>query len=847
MHFRVIKALIAIGLFSLAGWILYRELHSLNYHVILAEMARLPGWRLIGAALLTICSYLLLTCYDMLALRYVEHPLPYRQVGLASFLSYAFSNTIGLSLLTSGTIRYQMYSSWGLKVDEIGRVVGFAAVTFWLGILTVGGGVFSFEPQLDALIPSSLPLSGRPLGFVFLLVVAAYLLLVIVRRQPVRIWKFDLSLPHPRLAILQTALGAADWLCAAGVFVTVLPDIPGFSFGQLIAIYLAAQILALISSVPGGIGVFESIILLMLPGIQPESLLGSLLVFRGIYYLAPLVLAGLLVGLLGLRHIKIQVDRVAKTMERWTTGLAPHLLSTLIFVAGAVLLFSGATPAVSSRLSWLEDILPLPVIELSHFLGSLVGACLLLLARGLQKRLDAAYVLSVVLLGFGIAFSLLKGGDYEEAVLLTILLISLLPCRQFFRRRASLLQLTFSWGWIGSILVVFATSTGLILFAHKYLAYSSDLWWQFALEGDAPRSLRAGVGAAVLLLLFALARLLRTLPPVIALPDPEAFVKARRIIAESPETVANLALLGDKQLLINESGTGMIMYAIEGRSWVALGDPIGPESLHEELIWQFRDRCEQNNGWPIFYEVGARRLHLYLDIGLNLLKVGEEARVFLPEFSLVGKKRSGLRHTDHRMSKDGYRFSIEPAAAVPAIIDELKAISDSWLAEKNTREKGFSLGFFEPAYLAANPVALVYKEERIVAFANIWTGSNKDELSVDLMRYDPAVTRGVMEYLFVNLMLWGKEQGFSWFNLGMAPLSGLENRAGAPLWNRFGALLFRHGENFYNFQGLREYKEKFDPQWEPRYLASPGGLALPLILTNIAALISGGVKGVFRR
>ncbi len=101
-----------------------------------------------------------------------------------------------------------------------------------------------------------------------------------------------------------------------------------------------------------------------------------------------------------------------------------------------------------------------------------------------------------------------------------------------------------------------------------------------------------------------------------------------------------------------------------------------------------------------------------------------------------------------------------------------------------------------------------------------------------------------MEFLFIELMLWGKEEGYRWFNLGMAPLAGLENRPQAPLWNRLGALLYRHGEHFYNFQGLRDYKEKFDPVWVPRYLASPGGLALPRVLANLATLISGGVKGV---
>ena len=136
------------------------------------------------------------------------------------------------------------------------------------------------------------------------------------------------------------------------------------------------------------------------------------------------------------------------------------------------------------------------------------------------------------------------------------------------------------------------------------------------------------------------------------------------------------------------------------------------------------------------------------------------------------------------------------------------------------------------------------KTGKIVAFANLWLSADKEELSPDLMRFLPDAPESVMEYLFLQLMLWGKQEGYHWFNLGMAPLSGLEDHALAPLWNRLGAFMFRHGEHFYNFQGLRRYKDKFDPEWEPRYLASPGGLALPRILTNIAALISGGLKGV---
>ncbi|TFH38697.1 MAG: DUF2156 domain-containing protein, partial [Chrysiogenales bacterium] len=174
-------------------------------------------------------------------------------------------------------------------------------------------------------------------------------------------------------------------------------------------------------------------------------------------------------------------------------------------------------------------------------------------------------------------------------------------------------------------------------------------------------------------------------------------------------------------------------------------------------------------------------------------------------------------------------------------------ISDAWLVEKNTREKGFSLGFFQEAYLCRFPVSVAKKDGKIVAFANLWEGAQKEELSIDLMRFTPEAPEGIMEYLFIEILLWGKAQGYRWFSLGMAPLSGLEARDLAPLWNRMGAFIFQYGEPFYNFQGLWRYKEKFDPEWRPKYLASQGGLALPRIFTNLASLISGGLTGVISK
>jgi len=355
----------------------------------------------------------------------------------------------------------------------------------------------------------------------------------------------------------------------------------------------------------------------------------------------------------------------------------------------------------------------------------------------------------------------------------------------------------------------------------------------------------------VVVLVIAALRLMRSARPRYA-PPSEADVKAvRTLVANAPETPAHLALLGDKNFLISSRGDGFLMYGICGRSWVSMGDPVGSPAARAELAWRFREMVDLYAGWTVFYQATQQNLPLYLDLGLSLIKIGEEARVPLPEFSLAGQARKGLRYTRNMVEKEGATFEIVPREGVPAILAELRAVSDAWLASKHAREKKFSLGYFSDEYMLLCPQAIVRKEGRIVAFANVWEGGSvggvRQELSVDLMRYQPEAPTSVMEYLYIMLMLWGREQGYQWFNLGMAPFSGLESHALAPAWTRLGSLLYTHGGQLYNFQGLRRFKDKFDPVWESRYLASPGGTVPPRVLANIATLVSGGMRGVIAK
>jgi phosphatidylglycerol lysyltransferase len=496
------------------------------------------------------------------------------------------------------------------------------------------------------------------------------------------------------------------------------------------------------------------------------------------------------------------------------------------------------------RLAAVQGILALPVVEASHFLASLIGAGLLIVAHGLQRRLEGAWLLAVAMLGTGAGLSLLKGWDFEEATVLGATLLILLPLRRQFYRTSSLLDGPFTPAWAGSCLIVLAGSAWLTLFAYRDAAWMAQPWWEVASPSEASRSLRAAVGAVSVFVLLTLHRMIRSPPAEPMVPADAEIERARPLVERSTWTYANLVYRGDKALLFSAAGDAFLMYGRRRRSWIVMGDPIGAEPGVRELAWRFREMCDRADGWCVFLETRQDWRELYAELGLTLTPLGEEARVDLSAFSLDTPARRELRQARAKLLRAGCRFELLPRDAVPPALPALARISRAWLERKATHEKSFSTASFDEHYMRRFPVAVVRRDGHIVAFANVWLGADHEELSIDLMRHQPDVPNGTMDFLFAELLLWGRGQGFRWFNFGLAPLAGLESHVEGAWWRQVGGFIYHHAEHFYNFEGLRRYKAKFDPVWAPRYLASPGGIALAPVLIDVSALIAGGLGAV---
>ncbi len=842
---------LSVLLLGAAIWVLDDVFATIAVADVVAAFNDLSAIDVSLAFVFTALSYLTLMSYDRMAVSHVGKDVALGRIALTSFTSNVFAHNVGFGVITSSSVRYRMYGSAGLSAVDIAAISIFCWLAFALGVFSLSGVALLAEP--DAVLASipSLPVwLARTLGVACLGAVVAYLLCCALLDGPVNFRGAEFRLPSLKLSIGQLGFSILDLTFAAAAMYVLIPQTAEITLIAFIGAYVLAILVGAVSNLPGGLGVFEVAMVLLLPNEPPQAVLAAALAYRIIYYLVPFAVAVLLVVGAEIAERRQFIGTLGKTLGGLLVRFAPQLSGIFVLLAGTVLLVSGVNPAAEERLEPLSDLLPLTVVEASHLLGSVVGVGLLILARGLMRRLDAAYYLAIPALAAGIILSLLKGLDYEEAIVLTIVLALVVFSRRAFYRQTPILASPFTPGWLVMVALIIATSTYIGFFVYRHVEYSHDLWWTFAVDADAPRFLRAQMTVTVLALILAGYLIMRPTKPLPNRPTNDELQAASDVIAKVRSTDVNLALLGDKQLLFNEKRDGFVMYATQGGSLIALGDPVSArDEVCTELAWAFRELCDEHDKRTVFYQVSEDRLPLYIDMGLSLQKLGEEAMIALADFSLEGSKRRDLRQSHTRAVREGLRFEIVPANQVNAILPELRSVSDSWLSEKSTREKSFSVGSFSDAYISRFPCAVVRAQSpdgstRIVGFANLWLGGDHHELSLDLMRHTDDAPYGVMDFLFVEVMLWGRAQGFAWFNLGLAPLAGLENHSLAPIWHRAGAFIFRHGENFYNFEGLRRYKAKFNPEWRAKYLATRSGLNVAAALFDVSTLISGGLRGL---
>ncbi len=473
---------------------------------------------------------------------------------------------------------------------------------------------------------------------------------------------------------------------------------------------------------------------------------------------------------------------------------------------------------------------------------------LIALSFSLRERTRSAYYITLILLIIWAGVSILKWLDYEEAITLFIIFLIFLPSKKYFYRKHSLFDTNYIKESSIFMTLILVLSLFIWLFLYKNIQYQPELWWQFAWSWDTSRFLRGIIWGAIIIVFYSILQILKSRHETLSLPDNEDVAKLQDILEESQQASANLVYLKDKYIIQSDDAWAFIMFAIQWKNAIALWDPIWKSKNFTECIWKFRNFCKKNALRSCFYEVSKENISLYLDIGMYAIKIGEEAKVALDDFSLSWKSKQDLRSAQNKFSKLWYYFKYYNKQEVPAIIGTLKDISDEWLSHKNAKEKWFSLWKFDEEYISHFPVATICDESgEIKAFVNIWESAQKYEMSWDIMRYRSDTPNWIMELLFTECIVYAQKQWFKYFNFGMAPLSGVKKWEILSTWNKIAGFIYNYWEHFYNFKWLRKYKEKYSPEWESKYLVTENIMQVPVTLKNVTTLISGGIKWIIKK
>lgn len=826
------KILFAAAAFLAALAWLRHELSGSSLSAVAAAATATAPSALALAGLATLASYACLVVSEWWALRVIGRALSLRRIGVVTVVSYALSNALGFSVATGGAARLRFYHAWGLTTAQAAAVTVLAGLAVTVSGLVGAGAALLFAPGLSAPYLALAVLLLTPSGLWFV-------------RPPSRVWFLpgvELSRPSYRQGLLALGGGVLDWVFSGLALFVLLPGATAADFPAFLAIFVLGSVVSALSGVPGGIGVFDVVVLALSRQVfVVHETAAALIIYRLIYAIGPLLLTA----------IGVCVDQVRRLLRRaraadlldGVDSLAPLILAVLTFYVGATLLLAAANAPVHLASPIALAVEP----PRSALLSGVTGALLVVLGSALWRRQEGAYYAAMALLLCGAAGELLGGFGWLSAGALLAVAALLAPCRSAFARRSFLLRDWASPAWTMGVALSGVAAWMLALIDARPLEARTKPWWALVVETGRSGALSLSAVLAAIALVVLAAWLLGPARRADLRPTRDEIGMARKIIQSAGAVTCDafLSLMGDKAFVFSPSRQSFVMFKARGEHWIAMGDPVGPSQDRPAAIAAFIAAAEASGAKPAFYAVEEASLPDLVAAGFSPIKIGESALVDAAGFDLKGGGKDDLRQARNRAERLGLTFRVYPADDPATPWRDLERVSTAWLAVHAGAEKSFSLGAFDIDYLRNFPMAVLSDQAGVLAFGNVLAAPDRSRFGIDLMRSRPDGPHGAMDAFFVDLIFWGQALGYRRFELGMAPLAGLD-AIGVESWSRrIERLIYHVGETTYGFAGLRAYKEKFAPDWRPMFLAAPPGLPPLAVLADVAVLTSGGVRGAF--
>lgn len=792
--------------------ILHNELSKIDFKKTFVLLREMNTFSFVGIVILGVLSVLVLSLYDVMLKRSLKIKLPIYKVLSISFIINTFNSILGFGGLIGAGLRMFSYRNEVEDKKVLLKSVSLLLLSMLSGLsllcILIVLNVFKADTLLDNISWAKIVLY---VGSLFL---PGFIIVSIIKPATEK---------DKLLGTKFTIVSALEWLAASFLLYVILLVLNiHVSYAHLVGIFVIAALSGLISMVPGGFGAFDLVILLGIKslGVPEEQVLLALLLYRVVYYFFPFIIALALstfeFGSSAKKYIEdskfyspaMDTTSFIKSVQRdFMTKFPSISLGLLSGITGFVLYFNHIfilyDAIYSHHYAFYSVLLAL------HTAATLL---LLISSKGVMSGTMRSILISIISTIVLMVVSILSNSTIIAFLWLAILLILLFVG---YRKATAVKKMVTPMKIILSALLIFTmfifnrivTVNYLNLYPHavtkfdKYAVFS--LFW---------------IVLALLLLIGVIISFILSKKYHKALYSNATYETINKIINDYEGSyVSHLAFTGDKSFFVNEDEDVFIMYRHTMNAVIVLGDPVGNQEKFNQTLISFYDQMKFLGHDIIFYQVQSKLLSLYHDFGNVFFKLGEEALIDLNTFSLSGKKKRGMRATFNKLESEGYHFEIIEAPYSEDDFNRMKSISDSWLGDK--KEMSFSVGAFHLDYLNKAPIAVIRDTEKhIIGFCSLMYTNYNESISIDLIRWDKDIDVSMMDALYIHMLLWAQENGYKQFNMGMATLSNVGHNKHAYLREKFAAKVFENMNGFYSFQGLRNYKQKFYPDWEPRYL-----------------------------
>ena len=847
----IIKGILFITILILVLTELFHIGKTISFSVVKKIIEHLSPIQVFSLFIFGIIAVSPMMLYDYILTKELGKKISVGKLIENSWTINSLNNLIGFAGIVDVGLRYSYFSEKekeGKTMQSISKVMPyFMSGLSLLSLLSVFSIFLSHKN--DTLKPYS-----------FVLIIASLILPILLILSTRKNMDYFGNLSGKKMfALILTSL--LDWSFVSIFFFYVGKNLGyDISLINILPLYFISICIGMVSMIPGSLGSFD---LMMIGGLLHLSINHNeaaswLLLFRIFYYIVPFFI-GLILFLKSIGgQINDKFSGIPKKLSKLIKQSVSHFMSNFF---GFFLMATAILPDQIHSIPIIGKMDPIHGQLLFQFPSFLLGSLFFLLGRLLKRRSQFALGFAAIMSFISLVYINLGEVSVFSSIYLILFTILVFLRREDLDRRSFFYPVEDRLKDIGYIACSFIITFFLMYISSENTGHESLGYIIFHGRTGYGTSLKVHFFNIFLNRFFHLFIYLAIIALFYIVV--ESFARDRHFsFGEKFDKVrfetflknfnntnlnASLAFLNDKLLyyyIENEKDLVAFQFALEDGKAIVMGDPIGPKEYFPKAINEFIKEAESKNLIPLFYEIGQELTLLLHELGYEFMKFGETAKVNLTEFGLVGKSGRKFRAVINRGENSGYSFKIMSPPFSNEFMDELENISNAWLSGRE--EKGFSLGFFDRDYLSLAPVACVLdKSGKVQAFANFLVCNTKTESSIDLMRYDPLTERnGIMDYLFVQIFLYMKENDVVYFDLGMAPLSNVGQNDHSFVEEKLAFLVYTFATRFYSFGGLRKYKEKFSPSWEARYLSYPKDSNLLFDLLTIYKVDNRKVKKI---